>query len=97
MLLAMKRTASARSAIERTKRLISMSNNVGLRRNKSLSKSELTWSPFACTIHKWASCEVYFKERCIDSGNLLLSTLKGNTMNIRQKQNKHCIIIPYNL
>jgi hypothetical protein len=64
-----------------------MSNNVGLRRNKSLSKSELTWSPFACTIHKWASCEVYFKERCIDSGNLPLSMLKDNTMNIRQKRN----------
>ena len=96
MLLAMKRTASARSAIERTKRLVSMSKNVGLR-NKSLSKSELTWSPFACTIHKWASCEVYFKERCIDSGNLPLSMLKDNTMNIRQKQKKPCIIIPYNL
>ena len=59
-----------------------------------MSKSELTWSPFACTIHKWASYKVYFKERCIDSGNLSLSMLKNNTMNIRQKQKKHCIIIP---
>ena len=54
----------------------------------------MTWSPFARTIHKCASCEVYFKERCVDFGNLSLSMLKGNTMNIRQKQKEHCIIIP---